>query len=108
MNNTTFESVHSAPRLEAGRPVFDTATWLRLPRAGSRCTVSGLSRSTLAELVRPCARNDYQPQVDARILKRKGTQRGVLLINRAALLAFIEEQPTPSMHDSPSSGSPTP
>ena len=74
-----------------------TATWIRLPSVGSRCPVSGLSRTSLAELVRPCARNNYEPQVDARSLKTNGSKRGVLLINRAALLAYIEKQPTPSL-----------
>lgn len=91
----------SAPRLERGRPVFDTATWLRLPRAGSRCPVSNLSRSTLAEMVRPCSRNGYRPPVEARLLKRKGATRGVLLISREALLAYLSDLPPPESATSP-------
>ena len=85
--------------LNVPRAVFDSSVWLRLPRPGSRCLVSGLSRSTLAELVRPCERNDYTPPVESRLLKRKGASRGVLLINRASLLAFIEGQPSPTRTD---------
>lgn len=85
-----------APHLDGPRAVFDSQAWLRLPRPGSRCPVSGLSRSTLAELVRPCERNGFRPPVDARVLKRKGAARGVVLINRAALLDFIAGQPSPS------------
>ncbi len=81
------------PHLDGPRAVFDSA-WLRLPRPGSRCPVSGLSRSGLCELVTPCARNDYRPPVEARVLKRKGAARGVTLINRSALLAYLEGLPT--------------
>lgn len=84
----------AAPRLEAGRPVYDQ-TWIRLPRPGTRCPVSGLSRSTLAELVRPCERNGYCPPVEARMLKRKGSARGVLLVSRTALLCYLNELPAP-------------
>lgn len=76
--------------------VFDNATWLRLPRPGERCPVSGLSRSTLAELVRPCERNGYRPPVEARLLKRKGAARGVLLVSKQSLLAYIDAQPCPA------------
>ena len=84
-----------APHLDGNRAVFDASAWIRLPRPGTRCPVSGLSRSSLAELVRPCPRNDYRPPVEARVLKRRGAMRGVLLVSRAALLAYIAEQPAP-------------
>jgi|ERR1017187_1184712 hypothetical protein len=87
--------VTSAPHLEGGRPVFDS-TWIRLPRAGTRCPVSGLSRSTLAELTRPCERNEYRPPVEARVLKRRGSVRGVLLISRTGLLRYLNELPAPA------------
>lgn len=74
--------------------VYDPAAWLRLPRPVERCPVSGLSRSTLVELVRPCERNGHRPPVEARHLKRQGSARGVVLINRASLLAYIGNLPT--------------
>lgn len=101
MKDTSFEPVTSAPRLERGRPVFDSAAWLRLPRPGARCPVSGLSRTTLAELVRPCPRNGYRPPVEARLLKRRDARRGVLLISRASLLGFLAELPPPESATSP-------
>ena len=103
MQETSFEPVASAPRLEGGRPVFDTSSWLRLPRPSSRCPVSNLSRSTLAELVRPCPRNGYKPPVEARLLKRKGASRGVLLISRDSLLGYLNELPPPDSATSPAS-----
>ena len=103
MQPTTFDPIASAPRLERGQPVFDSNAWLRLPRPGARCPVSGLSRTTLAELVRPCARNGYRPPVEARLLKRRDARRGVLLISRASLLGFLSELPPPESATSPAS-----
>ncbi len=95
MKSTTFEPTSPAPRLIAGRPVFDQTTWLRLPRPGTRCPISGLSRSTLSELVRPCARNDFAPPVAARLLKRRDARRGVLLVSRESLLGYLNDLPAP-------------
>lgn len=83
------------PHLEGSKPAYDNSVWLRLPRPGSRCPVSGLSRSSLAELARPCARNNYCPPVDAKVLKRRGASRGLLLISRESLLAFLADLPSP-------------
>lgn len=92
-------AVPVAPHLNGTRAVFDPSVYLRLCRPGERCPVSGLSRSTLAELVRPCERNDYCPPVESRLLKRKGAQRGVLLISKHSLLAYIDGQPAPTRAD---------
>ncbi len=92
-------AVPVAPHLNGPRAVFDSSVWLRLCRPGERCPVSGLSRSTLAKLVRPCERNDYRPPVESRLLKRKGAARGVLLISKQSLLDYINEQPAPTRAD---------
>ncbi len=92
-------AVPVAPHLAGPRAVYDSQTWLRLCRPGERCPVSGLSRSTLAELCRPGPRNDYRPQIECRVLKRKGATRGVLLVNRQSLLDYINEQPAPTRAD---------
>lgn len=95
MKNTQFEPVVAAPRLEGGKPVFEQSIWIRLPQPGARCPVSGLSRSTLAELVRPCPRNGFAPPVAARLLKRRDARRGVLLVSRESLLGYLNELPSP-------------
>jgi hypothetical protein len=97
------EAQQPAPHLDGNRAVFDTSAWIRLPRPGTRCPVTGLSRSTLAELVRPCPRNDYRPPVEARVLKRRGAMRGVLLISRESLLGYLNELPPPESAKSPAS-----
>ena len=85
-----------APSTAGSRAAFDPSVWLRLPRPTQRCAVSGLSRSTLAELVRPGPRNGYAPPVDSRLVKRPGAARGVLLIRKQSLLDFLESQPAPA------------
>jgi hypothetical protein len=82
-------------QLEAGHPVYNPGYWCRLPRARQRCPISGLSRSTMVELVRPGPRNDYRPPVASRVLKHKGASRGIVLINSQSLLAYIEGLPSP-------------
>jgi hypothetical protein len=71
--------------------------WIRLPRPGDRCPFTGLSRSFLAELVRPCERNGYKPPVEAKKIDRNGSNRGVLLVNLKSLLDYINSQPSPKV-----------
>ena len=75
---------------------FDQAVWMRLPQPGARCPVSGLSRTSLVELIRPCERNNFRPPVEGRYLKRRGAKRGIALVSRESLLAFLETLPRPS------------
>jgi hypothetical protein len=89
-------SITTAPHLKSGLPVYDQTVWLRLPRPGSRCPVTGLSRSSLAELARPCERNGYRAPVGAKVLKRRGATRGVLLISRQSLLDYLGDLPSPT------------
>lgn len=92
MNTTTLDP--QVTHLEAGHPVYNPTCWVRLPRPKQRCPITGLSRSTLVELVRSNPRNDYRPPIESRVLKRKGASRGIVLINRQSLLSYIEGLPT--------------
>jgi hypothetical protein len=56
--------------------------WIRLPKEGSTCPFSGLSRSYLADLVR-------RGEVPSKALRRPGTVRGVRLICYAGLMDYI-------------------
>ena len=64
--------------------------YIRLPRAGSRCPITRLSRTALNELVLPSKANDYRPAVRSFSLKRPGQIRGVRLISLADLVRHIE------------------
>lgn len=65
--------------------------WLRLPKAGTRCAISGLSRTGLCELTVPSERNNLRPPVRSVLIKKRGAQRGVRLIDKASLLAFLDQ-----------------
>ena len=56
--------------------------WIRLPKEGSTCPFSGLSRSYLADLVR-------RREMPSKALRRPGTVRGVRLICYAGLMDYI-------------------
>jgi hypothetical protein len=93
----------ASPNLE---PSFTTATtyfgaqgesasdscpreFFRLPRAGSRDPLTGLSRSTLNLYVLPCEANGFRPPIKSISLRRKGTLRGARLISAESALEFL-------------------
>ncbi len=65
--------------------------YLRLPRPGARCALTGLSRSTLAELVVPCDANGFKPPVKSLVVKKRGAVRGIRLINFDSLLDHLHK-----------------
>ena len=54
----------------------------RLPRPKTRCAITGLSRTSLSELI-------DEGKVRAVRLRKKGAARGVTLINRQSLLDYL-------------------
>jgi hypothetical protein len=77
---------------EISRPEY-----IGLPKPGRYCALTGLTRSTLAELVVPCEANDHKPPVKSFVLKKHGAIRGIRLINYDSLMAHLhtlEEQAT--------------
>lgn len=71
---------------------FDGPIWLRLPKKGSRCKITGLSRTTLTELCVPSRVNQFKPPVRSVVVKQPHAQRGIRLIFAASLLAHLENQ----------------
>lgn len=69
--------------------------WIRLPQPSQRCPLTGLSRSYLVELIKPCQRNNRMPPVESKQIVRNGAARGVILINFKSLINFINAQPSP-------------
>jgi len=63
--------------------------YIRLPSPGSRCALTGLTRSTLAELVVPCKANGEKPPVKSLVLKKRGATRGIRLINYDSLIDHL-------------------
>lgn len=69
-----------------------SAEYIRLPKPGERCPVTGLSRTSLAEVI-----DERDPVSGERLVlqytkKRHGKQRGIRMIQRASLLTHLEEK----------------
>lgn len=56
--------------------------FIRLPKAGSRCPITGLSRTSLVELV-------DKGVVKAVKLRKRGSLRGITLLVRESLLGYL-------------------
>jgi len=66
--------------------------YIRLPKPGQLCEVSGLSRAKLNELILPSERNNFRPPVKSISLRKPGHTKGVRLIVRESLLAYLAAQ----------------
>jgi hypothetical protein len=67
--------------------------YIRLPKSGTPCPHTGLSRSALDLLTRPQAKNNYRPPVKSRVLKQWGEKRGVRMIDFQSLLNYLNRLP---------------
>ena len=63
------------------------AEFIRLPKPKERCLLTGLSRTSINELIE-------SGQVRATKLRKKGSQRGITLIHRESLLQFLNSLAT--------------
>jgi len=64
--------------------------FIRLPRSGMHCPYTGLSRTTLNELILPMKCNGHHPPVKSISFKQNGNIRGVRLIYYPSLLNHIK------------------
>ena len=63
--------------------------YVRLPAPGTRCSLTGLSRSTLAEMAVPCDANGHKPPVKSLVIRKRGATRGIRLINYESLIDHL-------------------
>ncbi len=63
--------------------------FIRLPKAGEKCPVTGLPRTTLIELLQ-----DAGDKVKVRYLRKPGATTGIKLIPRQQLIDYINTLPT--------------
>jgi|SRR5258708_3606544 hypothetical protein len=63
--------------------------YIRLPATGTLCPFTQLNRSALDQLTRPQESNNFRPPVLSRIVRQKGTSRGIRLIDYADLLRHL-------------------
>ena len=66
--------------------------FIRLPKTGTLCPYSGLTRSKLNELVLACPANDHKPQVKSVCLRQRGAVKGVRLIVYRSLMDYLHGQ----------------
>ena len=86
---TTCETVQIPP---ASGIIQRDPEFIRLPKTGTLCPYSGLTRSKLNELVLPCPPNDHKPQVKSVCLRQRGAVKGVRLIVYRSLMDFLHGQ----------------
>ena len=63
--------------------------FIRLPKSGKHCELTGMSRSALNELLLPRPGNKHCPPVKSVSLRRPGTLTGVRLIVVKSLLDYL-------------------
>ena len=85
MDTYTHAPIQAASALTTVKPEF-----IRLPKSGTRCPHTGLSRSKMNQLVLPCKENDYKPPVESKVLRNRGTIRGTRLIVFDSLMSYLE------------------
>jgi hypothetical protein len=62
--------------------------YVRLPKAGEKCKVTGLCRTKLFELT-----SGPFPKVRSKLVKQPGASRGARLVEVASLLQYIDSLP---------------
>ena len=68
--------------------------FLRLPKPATLCPYSGLTRSSMNNLVLPGPWNNFSPPVRSVVLRQRGNVRGVRLIVYRSLMDFLHALPS--------------
>jgi hypothetical protein len=93
---------------QTGNPLNVTPEFIRLPKPGTLCRWTGLSRSKLNELILPSPVNSFKPPVRSLSLRNRGQLKAVRLIVLDSLLSYLhsllEQQSAGSNNQSPSCG----
>ena len=84
MDNFIHAPIQQVEASATVRPEF-----VRLPKGGTRCPHTGLSRSKMNQLVLPCKENDFKPPVESKVLRSRGTIRGTRLIVFDSLMEYL-------------------
>ena len=86
---TTCETVQIPP---ASGIIQSDREFIRLPKTGTLCPFTGLTRSKMNELVLACPANDHKPPVKSVCLRQKGAVKGVRLIVYRSLMDYLHGQ----------------
>ena len=74
---------------QAGNPLNVMPEFIRLPKPGTLCRWTGLSRSKLNELILPSPLNSFKPPVRSLSLRNRGQIKAVRLIVLESLLGYL-------------------
>lgn len=72
-----------------GTPLFTRPEFIRLPKSGTLCPLTGLSRTALNAIILPTVANESKPPVKSVAVRKPGQKRGWRLINVASLLGYL-------------------
>ena len=78
----------NAARLPADNSSASRPEWIRVPKVGTVCQHSGLSRSYLHSLIK-------DGQVESVSLRKRGSKFGVRLVSYDSLMAYIRSTGEP-------------
>lgn len=74
-------------------PTNTQPIYVRLPKNGTLCPTTGLTRSYMCSLILPTKANGFVPPVISKVLRNTSSRkRGVRLILLESLLAYINEK----------------
>ena len=74
---------------QTGNPLNVTPEFIRLPKPGTLCRWTGLSRSKLNELILPSPLNSFKPPVKSLSLRNRGQIKAVRLIVLESLIGYL-------------------
>lgn len=90
-----------APVAAPGETAKIKPEFIRLPKPGSHCPVSGLSRSYLNSLILPTEANGKQPPVKSVPLRQSGAKKGIRLISYDSLISYLRSLPMDTTEENP-------
>ena len=89
LQTTAGDATTIAPAAAPGQSAILRPEFLRLPRGGTLCPVSGLTRSYLNSLILPTDANRHRPPVKSCCLRQRGAKKGVRLISYDSLMEYL-------------------
>lgn len=86
--------MHNASNAAASLPADNSSAsrpeWIRVPKAGTICPHSGLSRSFICQLIKV-------GEIDSRSMRKRGAKTGVRLLSYDSLMAYIRSTGEPGL-----------
>ena len=99
MTASTVRHLEHRPESKPAQIANARPEFIRLPKSGSLCPWSGLSRSKLNELILPSPRNGHRPLVRSISLRNRGQLKAVRLVAFDSLMGYLR-----SLEDSSEDG----